>query len=86
MDRVLAGLPAGEGSLPEQLAAAALSALSTVVAGPAGRLSAATLLAADALLTYACEAAAGEGTASLQALTRGLGLDRFEALLQESAE
>lgn len=86
VDRVLAWRPPTGETLPEELAAAALSALSRVVGGPAGRASASTLLAADALLTYACEAAAEEGTAALERLASGLGLDRFEALLGEGAE
>lgn len=86
IDRVLVTTPAGEGRLPEQLAGAGLSALRTVVSGPPGRASASTLLAADALLTYACEAAAAEGTAALERLTDGLGLDRFSALLREGPE
>ena len=83
MEGVFARMPPNGGSLPEQLAAAGLSALGTVVAGSAGRASASTLLAADALLTYACEAAADEGTGALRRLTAGLDLDRFEALLRE---
>ena len=86
IDHVLDTMPAGGGRLPEQLAGAGLSALRTVVAGPAGRASASTLLAADALLTYACEAAAVEGSAALKRLTDGLGLERFAALLREGSE
>lgn len=86
MDRVLAGMPASGGDVPEELAAAGLSALERVVGGPAGRASAPTLLAADALLTYACEAAAAEGVETLERLVSGLGLDRFESLLRERPE
>ncbi len=50
----------GAGPLPERLAEAALHALGRVVAEPSTRTQALELLAADALLTYACEAALEE--------------------------
>lgn len=68
-------------SLPDRFAAAALRALEAVVAEPSDRGTAWTLLAADALLTYACEAAAEEGIDALDALTRSLDLERFSDLM-----
>ena len=73
---------AAHGSPAGRLAGAALAALREVVGGEGGRASAADLLAADALLTYACEAAAEEGPAALEALTVALGPGHFEGLLE----
>ncbi|MFO7894778.1 MAG: hypothetical protein R6U63_13665 [Longimicrobiales bacterium] len=67
--------------LPDQFAAAALRALEAIVAEPSERATAWTLLAADALLTYACEAAAEEGIDALDVLTRSLDFERFSELM-----
>lgn len=71
-------------SLPRALAEAGLAALATVAQGPGDRPSASGLLAADALLTYACEAAAEEGEEALAALLGTLTPERFESLLEDS--
>ena len=71
-------------SLPDRLAAAALTALETVASKPSDRSAARSLLAADALLTYACEAAAEAGPAELDRLTRSLTFERFALLLPEA--
>ena len=72
------------GEVLRLVAEAALATLREVVGGEGGRGSAADLLAADALLTYACEAAAEEGPAALEALTVALGPGHFEGLLDEA--
>ncbi len=72
------------GDVAERLAAAALGGLAAVIDGPGGRTSAAPLLAADALLTYACEAAAESGPEALDRLTRALAPSRFDGLLTGS--
>lgn len=66
------------------LAEAALAALARVARAAPERGTAAELLAADALLTYACEAAAELGPESLDRLTAGLDHARFAALLEPS--
>lgn len=68
------------------LAAAGLERLRDVAAGGGDRHSAVALLAADALLTAAFEAAAEEGGAAegvdaVEALAASLDVRRFEALL-----
>ncbi len=68
-------------ALHDRFAAAALIALQGVVDGPSDRASAMTLLAADALLTYACEAAAEVGPEALESLTVSLDFDRFSELM-----
>ena len=72
----------GAVGVPEQLAEAGLAALAEVIAGVGARASAVRLLAADALLTFACEAAAEEGGGALERLTEALAPDRFAALLE----
>ena len=67
-------------ALHDRFAAAALRALEAVIRGPSDRASASTLLAADALLTYACEAAAEVGLDVLDTLTASLDFDRFSEL------
>lgn len=63
------------------LAAAALDRLDRVIEAPSGRAAALDLLAADALLTYACEAAAEAGPASLDALIGVIGPARLARIL-----
>jgi hypothetical protein len=76
------------GSLAERLAAAGLDALARVVAAPSARARAIHLLAADALITYACEAAveeeASEGNDAVDRLTRRLDLHRFARTLEQA--
>lgn len=68
--------------LPDRLAVAGLDALERVLAGPGDRSAAATLLAADALLTFACEAAAESGPGELDRVLGELDPARFAVLLE----
>lgn len=72
-----------DGTVWDVLADAALDGLARILSEPAGRANAPRLLAVDALLTYACEAAAESGPDPLAALTERLDWDRFERLLEE---
>lgn len=74
----------GSRPLPERLADAALTALDAAVRGASDRSSATTLLAADALLTYACEAAAEVGPDALEGLARSLSFERFSNLMPDA--
>jgi hypothetical protein len=78
--RALERLPAAGPSIPDTLAEAAFQCLRDAARGGAQRSAAHELLAADALLTYACEAAAEEGTEVLLRLTQTLEFARFEEL------
>lgn len=79
------GVAEAEGSrIADRLAAAGLAALARSIRGTE-RSTATDLLAADALLTYACEAAAEAGPAELDRLTATLDLDRFATLLESAA-
>lgn len=69
--------------LYDRLAAAGLAALQDVVGRPSERGTATTLLAADALLTYACEAAAEAGPDALDRLTASLDFARFSHLIED---
>lgn len=69
----------------DRLAEAGLEALGRVARKPSERSTAAELLAADALLTYACEAAAEAGPDAVDALTGRLDAERFAGLLEEGA-
>ena len=71
---------------PRELAEAGLETLDRVIGGPGDRGSAADLLSADALLTYACEAAAERGDEALDALLSELTPSRFAALLPGDPE
>ncbi|HSH46958.1 MAG TPA: hypothetical protein VK966_14020 [Longimicrobiales bacterium] len=72
-------------ALSDRLANTALSTLAEVADGAGGRPEASRLLAVDALLTYAFEAAAEAGPATLTALVQRLGAGRFESLLEGRA-
>lgn len=72
------------GSVADRLAAAGLTALARSIRGTE-RSTATDLLAADALLTYACEAAAEAGPAELDRLTGALDFERFATLLEPTA-
>ena len=63
----LAELPASRCSLPELLQRAGDRLLAEAIAAPASRDHALTLLAADALMTYAMEAGAGGEAPALPA-------------------
>lgn len=80
VDERLAGTDA-TAPLHERFADAAIRALEAVLSEPSQRRTAQTLLAADALLTYACEAAAEAGLDELDRLTRALDFDRFDRLM-----
>lgn len=77
---------AGAGALVDRLAGAGLAALRRIAAAPSTRSRAIELLAADALITYACEAAVeaeAQGEAgAVERLAHLLGPDRFAQLLQ----
>jgi hypothetical protein len=77
----------GTGTVARRLAAAALRALGQVVGLPSTRAHALRLLAADALFTYACEAAleagAGDDPEAIDRLLSDLDPRRFGDLLQE---
>lgn len=67
--------------IPAVLGTAALDRLRVVLQGPGDRAAALDLLAADALLTYAFEAAAEIGPEALEATARAFGPDRLATLL-----
>jgi hypothetical protein len=67
--------------VPHSLVAAALARLQRVLASSGDRTAAADLLAADALLTYACEAAAEQGGEVLAATTAEIAPTRLARLL-----
>lgn len=69
------------GRLPDRLADAAFDALRAALAAPDERVSAWDLLAADALLTAAFEAAAEEGVAAVDRLAAATGPAAFADLL-----
>ena len=67
------------------LAAAALNRLEAALRSGESRDGALDLLAADALITYACEAAAEAGPAALATLVQEFGLHRLADMLQPEA-
>lgn len=79
-DAVLATAGPTEG-VAFHLAEAALVCLGSALDAGGSRSAGFDLLAADALLTCACEAAAEEGTATIEALTRAYGPARIAQLL-----
>lgn len=81
LDRVVeAESPSGDAPDAARLAAAALDRLQVVLASDGGRGAALDLLAADALLTDACAAAALGGTEELEDFTGEL-IDRLAELI-----
>ena len=80
---LIAAEEGGEEPIHDRLATVALGELRRIAAEPSRRSAAPRLLAVDALLTYACEAAAEAGPDALEALTGRLDWARFEDLLQE---
>ncbi len=74
-----------ETDVPAALAGAALACLRAAVEGGRDRAAAWDLLAADALLTYACEAAAEAGPAARAVLDRIASPDHFARLLAADA-
>jgi hypothetical protein len=90
--RMAAALEQGGGEaaagapLEEALAAAALRELRAALALGKARAAATPLLSADALLTYAFEAAAERGGAdAVRRLAEAYGLERFARFLAEVA-
>lgn len=81
VDAAMAELPASTDPIPERLAEAGLAALARSIQGME-RSTATDLLVADALLTYACEAAAEHGPVALDRLTAALDFHRFATLLE----
>src|SRR5687768_17597231 len=69
-------------SVHEQLAGAAQYCLQAALARPAHRAAALDLLAADALLTHACAAAADAGPEELARFTASLDASHFAELLK----
>jgi hypothetical protein len=82
--RAIERLPAAETTVALTLAAGALDALRDAARAGDTRRAANDLLAGDALLTYAFEAAAEQGNATLDQLARDFDVGRFEALLREA--
>lgn len=80
VDRLLAAVEPGP-ALPDHFADAALRGLAAVIREPSRRSTAHVLLAADALLTYACEAAAEAGPEELERVTRRLDLEQLSHLM-----
>ncbi len=81
MAEALAGVTAG--TVPGALAEGALSCLQATMAAPQERATALDLLAADALLTYALEAAAEIGAAAIKEMTAAYGPDALAGMLPE---
>lgn len=84
MRDAVAALPVERASgdaIPRALAEAGIACLRAVLRARQGRAVALDLLAADALLTYACEAAAERGPAALDTLVDAHGPTTFAALL-----
>lgn len=73
-----------DAELPDLLANAAMLCLRRSLRAPADRASALDLLAADALLTHACEAAAENGVDALLAFTKSWDTTRFQTLLEKA--
>ena len=73
-------------TVPGALAEAALACLQETVARPQERASALDLLAADALLTYALEAAAELGAETLRRIAADYGPGRLGGALPEEGE
>ncbi len=84
MAEALAGVTAE--TVPGALAEGALSCLRETLAAPEERASALDLLAADALLTYALEAAAELGAETLRRLTEEYGAGKLGSVLPPDEE
>ena len=76
-----AGERSGQGAVARRLAEAGVARLRTVLEAPGEREAALDLLCADALLTYAMEAAAEAGPEALDAIARGFDPERLAQLL-----
>jgi hypothetical protein len=80
--RAVERVPVPGPSIPDTLVAAAVQCLRDAVRSGHERSAANELLTADALLTYAFEAAAEKGIEHLELLTRALDVARFEQLMR----
>jgi hypothetical protein len=85
IDRIITAAGPAPGAIHDRLADVALGELRRVAGEPSRRSGAGRLLAVDALLTYACEAAAEGGPVALAELAERLDWTRFEALLEAVA-
>lgn len=86
--RMFAALDMASATAPvhERLALAASDCLMRALRDQASRASALDLLAADALLTHACEAAAEIDSDTLATFAAAWSAQRFEQLLRMQAE
>jgi hypothetical protein len=87
-ERMLAALNdtnANDGKTQDLLARAATACMQRAMTEQPRRDCALDLLAADALLTHACEAAAEQGSEALAAFTGSWNAERFEQLLQAAS-
>ncbi|MGH7471818.1 MAG: hypothetical protein ACRENP_28035, partial [Longimicrobiales bacterium] len=82
--RAIERLTAPATTVPDVLVAAAFQCMRDAARSGVQRSAANELLAADALLTYACEAAAEQGVDRLEQLTGDLDVNRFEELAREA--
>jgi hypothetical protein len=73
-------------TIPGALAEAALACLEATMARPEERATALDLLAADALLTYALEAAAEVGAEALRRITEEYGPEALGRVLPEEGD
>ena len=83
MDGVLAACGRESGSVVTQLGEAALHSLAAAIEQCDDRAAAIDLLAADALLTYAMEAASEIGGEAVEAAAQAYGGGRVAALIPE---
>lgn len=83
---ILRSAQIAEDAMPELFARSALVALQRAAGLGDDRTAAADLLAADALLTWAFEAAAELGDDALNRLTMAMDVSTFQALHDEFAE
>lgn len=78
----------GTGPVADRLAAVGVDALASVAAEPSTRSGAVRLLAADALITYACEAAveeeAMERNSAVERVMQRLDLPVFARILERA--
>ena len=84
MLRVVERLRCPGDTIAHTLAAAAMESLREAACAGDDRRAANDLLAADALLTYAIEAATEMGTDQLEGLLGELDIARFETMMREA--
>lgn len=81
MQDALSSVDRVHGDLASQLGEAALTCLRATLERPGNRAAALDLLAADALLTYGCEAATFEDADAIERFARDYGAARLGRLL-----